>query len=73
MMRIGMMILALGGVAWSTAAFAQTAQERAACGDDAKTLCAGVTPGGGRILDCLGKQKAKTSPACQKVLESHSK
>jgi hypothetical protein len=52
---------------------AQTAEQRAACGDDAKTLCKGVMPGGGRILDCLAKQKDKLSEACKKVVAEQGK
>jgi len=68
-----MFVLALGAVAWSTTALAQTLQERAACGDDARKLRAGVGPGGGRILDCLAQQKDRVSPPGAKVLGSHGK
>jgi len=30
---------------------------RAACAEDAKKLCAGVQPGGGRIVACLREHK----------------
>ena len=43
-------------------ATAQTAQQRAACQGDAKKLCQGVAPGGGRILECLAKQKGSLCP-----------
>lgn len=55
----------------SSAALAQTAAERAACQADAEKLCAGVKPGGGRIVQCLAKQLDKLSPECRKVLQSH--
>jgi hypothetical protein len=41
---------------------------RSACGADAHTLCAGVDPGGGRILACLIEQSASLSPDCRGVL-----
>jgi hypothetical protein len=41
---------------------------RSACGADVRTLCAGVPPGGGRIIECLATQNASLSPACQDVL-----
>jgi hypothetical protein len=41
---------------------------RSACGEDARTLCAGIPPGGGRILQCLTAQAASLSPPCQQVL-----
>ena len=41
---------------------------RSACGADAHALCAGVDPGGGRILACLIEQSASLSPDCRGVL-----
>ncbi|MFI0847430.1 cysteine rich repeat-containing protein [Mesorhizobium sp. IMUNJ23232] len=52
---------------------AQTAAEQAACKADYQKFCSGVMPGGGRVLECLAKQKDKLSPACQKVIETHQK
>ena len=36
-----------------------------ACAADMKTLCAGVMPGGGRILQCMRDNAAKLSTGCQ--------
>jgi hypothetical protein len=41
---------------------------RSACGADVRTLCGGVAPGGGRIVQCLATQAASISPACKDVL-----
>jgi hypothetical protein len=41
---------------------------RSACGGDVRTLCAGVPPGGGRIVECLASQAGALSPACKDVL-----
>jgi hypothetical protein len=41
---------------------------RSACGADVRSLCAGVAPGGGRIIECLATQSASLSPACRDVL-----
>lgn len=41
---------------------------RSACGEDVRALCAGVPPGGGRIIECLATQPAALSPACADVL-----
>ena len=41
---------------------------RSACGADIRTLCAGVQPGGGRIVQCVTSNAASLSPACRDVL-----
>ncbi|MCP3394074.1 cysteine rich repeat-containing protein [Bradyrhizobium sp. CCGB12] len=41
---------------------------RSACGADVRTLCAGVAPGGGRIVQCISSNAASLSPACKEVL-----
>ncbi|MGD9837009.1 MAG: hypothetical protein AB7F72_13150 [Afipia sp.] len=40
---------------------------RSACGADVRTLCGGVAPGGGRIVQCLAVRAASLSPACKDV------
>jgi hypothetical protein len=45
---------------------------RSACGADVRTLCGGVAPGGGRIVQCLATQAASISPACKEVLAQFS-
>lgn len=41
---------------------------RSACGADIRTLCAGVEPGGGRIIQCISGNAASLSPGCKDVL-----
>ncbi|WP_454633489.1 cysteine rich repeat-containing protein [Bradyrhizobium cenepequi] len=41
---------------------------RSACGADVRSLCGGVAPGGGRIVQCLASNAAALSPACKEVL-----
>lgn len=45
---------------------------RSACGGDVRSLCGGVAPGGGRIVQCLAAQAASISPACKDVLAQFS-
>jgi hypothetical protein len=45
---------------------------RSACGGDVRSLCGGVAPGGGRIVQCLATQAASLSPACKNVLAQFS-
>jgi hypothetical protein len=41
---------------------------RTGCGADVRALCAGVAPGGGRLMRCLAVQSAALSPDCRGVL-----
>jgi hypothetical protein len=40
---------------------------RAACAEDAQKLCAGVPPGGGRIVTCLKEHKDSLSDRCRQA------
>jgi hypothetical protein len=41
---------------------------RSACSADVRSLCAGVEPGGGRIVQCIASNAASLSPDCKEVL-----
>ncbi|MDA9431346.1 cysteine rich repeat-containing protein [Bradyrhizobium sp. CCBAU 51627] len=41
---------------------------RSACSADIRSLCAGVAPGGGRVVQCIASNAASLSPACRDVL-----
>jgi hypothetical protein len=41
---------------------------RSACGGDVRSLCGGVQPGGGRIVQCLARNAGSLSLACRDVL-----
>ncbi|OAF17136.1 cysteine rich repeat-containing protein [Bradyrhizobium neotropicale] len=49
---------------------AQVAAIRSACRGDYPKVCAGVQPGGAAALECLEKNKAKVSPACEKAVSA---
>jgi hypothetical protein len=44
------------------------AAARAACATDIKNFCAGVQPGGGRILACLKQHKDQVSDGCKQAV-----
>jgi Cysteine rich repeat len=74
MSKLGLTVLALV-VGFSTSTFAQelTAEERDACKADYEKFCKGTTPGGGRIIACLNKQRSQLADACKKVLDAQKK
>jgi hypothetical protein len=74
MTRPGFVVLALA-VGFVTAASAQTltAEQRTACKADFEKFCQGTTPGGGRVVACLNKQRAQISAACRKVVDAQKK
>ena len=43
---------------------------RVACSPDLQQLCAGVQPGGGRMLACLKDHRDQISPACKQAVKS---
>jgi hypothetical protein len=51
----------------ATTGMAQPAGMKA-CGDDVKTLCAGVQPGDGRVKACIKSHFSDVSASCQAVL-----
>ncbi|MGJ4887759.1 hypothetical protein ACQR0Z_07635 [Bradyrhizobium sp. HKCCYLS3077] len=53
-----------------TAAQAQnTGAVRQACGSEVRTLCAGISPGGGRIKQCMIEKFDKLSDGCKTALK----
>ncbi|OAF00707.1 hypothetical protein AYJ54_31170 [Bradyrhizobium centrolobii] len=51
---------------------AQVAAIKSACRADYPKVCAGVPPGGAAALECLEKNKAKVSPACERAVSAAS-
>jgi hypothetical protein len=72
---VAALALALLGNALQHAAVAQPTQAqaaaiRSACPADYQTYCAGVPTGGAQSLDCLKKNVAKLSSACQTAVNA---
>ena len=59
-------------ILFSSTALAQTltAAQRSACKADYNKYCSGTTPGGGRIIACLDKQRDMLSDSCRKILDA---
>jgi hypothetical protein len=60
-------------IALSGSALAQTTDPRGACKADYDKFCAGIAPGGGRIVACLNGKRDQLSDACKKALDSRKK
>jgi hypothetical protein len=56
--------------ATTISAFAETAEERQACTNDAQTHCADEIPDRERVYNCLVKKVNLLSPACKKIISS---
>lgn len=48
----------------------QVHEFREACEDDVLSLCAGVKPGGGRIIKCLKEHESELSHECKTKMET---
>jgi len=73
MRHLTIVLAVVGAVVAAATASAQTAAEQKACKADFQKYCAGVVPGGGRVIACLQKQMSKLSPDCQKVVQTYAK
>ena len=64
-----LMIISATSAALASVAHAQSAASllSANCAADAKALCAGVQPGGGRIIACLKQHRDALSPQCRQA------
>ena len=70
-MKVFLPVLGLALALGPGAAMAQTAAEREACQADFEKYCPGVQPGGGRVLECLGKHLDQLTPQCKSMVEAN--
>jgi hypothetical protein len=69
--KTGLAILAIAfGFSGTALAQTLTSAQRDACKADYDKYCKGTTPGGGRIIACLNKQRDQLGEACKKVLDA---
>jgi hypothetical protein len=61
-------------VAFSGVASAQSSSDqRGACKADYDKFCAGIAPGGGKIIACLNAKRDQLSATCKAALDSQKK
>ena len=71
MSKLSFAVLAV--VAFSGTASAQSADPRGACKADYDKFCAGIAPGGGKIIACLNAKRDQLSATCKAALDSRKK
>ena len=57
----------------SGAASAQSSDPRGACKADYDKFCAGIVPGGGKIIACLNAKRDQLSESCKTALDGRKK
>ncbi|MBR0956952.1 cysteine rich repeat-containing protein [Bradyrhizobium japonicum] len=60
-------------VAFSGGVSAQSSDPRGACKADYDKFCAGIAPGGGRVVACLNGKRDELSAACKTAIDSRKK
>jgi Cysteine rich repeat len=74
MLRFSIAVVAcVAGLSTAAHAQSQRGAMREACRADFEKYCAGVQPGGGRIVECLNKQHDQLSDACKAALDARTK
>lgn len=64
------LMIGLADAASAAPTAAQQAAIRSACPNDFRSYCSGVSPGGAAALQCLEKNAAKLSSACQSAVKA---
>lgn len=57
----------------SGAASAQSSGSRGACKADYDKFCAGIAPGGGKVIACLNAKHDQLSASCKTALDGRKK
>jgi len=60
-------------VAFSGVASAQSSDPRGACKADYDKFCAGIAPGGGKVIACLDAKRDQLSTSCKAALDGRKK
>lgn len=60
-------------IAFSGGVSAQSSDPRGACKADYDKFCAGIAPGGGRVVACLNGKRDQLSAACKTAIDSRKK
>lgn len=63
----------VAAVAFCGVASAQSSDPRGACKADYDKFCAGIAPGGGKIIACLNAKRDQLSATCKAALDSRKK
>ncbi|MEW6438849.1 MAG: cysteine rich repeat-containing protein [Pseudomonadota bacterium] len=61
-------IAIIGFLAFTPSAYASMEELMTYCKPDAQRLCAGIAPGGGRIVKCLKAHQNEMTVGCAKAL-----
>src|SRR5450631_1323847 len=67
MKSLTLVLIVCAALAAQSAQANDLAAIQAACADDAQRLCAGVQPGGGRVVACLKEHKDSLSDQCRQA------
>ncbi|AMA57782.1 MULTISPECIES: cysteine rich repeat-containing protein [unclassified Bradyrhizobium] len=72
MSKLSFVAIALA-LAFSGGASAQSSDPRGACKTDYDKFCAGIAPGGGRVVACLDGKRDQLSATCKAALDNRKK
>ena len=62
---IKLMTITVAALLFATLAQAQSAAVKEACKADVEKFCPGITPGGGRLMECMKPHRKEVSDECK--------